>query len=169
MPGDRPQNCTGMMIERREQQLYASHHQFYVEDGVSPGNTGDPSFWTKDATEDRLAVVPRTVGIGTGTYGNVRVITEVHDGEPPVDLAEWDHVTEASLNIESGTLRVIGCLDLTGEDFKVSPGPYRVRCCHANLAESDEYGEEGRDWYVLQVWQAPESPRRIIKRWPAAA
>ena len=158
-----------MLIERREQRLYASHHQFYVEDGGHPGDTGDPTFWTEEAIEDRLAVVPGTVGIRTGSYGDVRIATEVHDGEPPVDLAEWDHVTEASLNIESGTLRVIGSLDLAGEDFKVSPGAYRIRCCHANLAGADEYGEEGLDWYVVQVWPAPESPRRIIKRWPAAA
>lgn len=158
-----------MLIEHREQRLYASHHQFYVEDGERPGDTGDSSFWTKEATEDRLAVVPGTVGIGTGTYGNVRVMTQIHDGEPPVDLAEWDHVTEASLHIESGMLSVIGCLDLKGEDFKVSPGTYRVRCCHANLCESDEYGEEGQDWYMVQVWPSPESPRRIIKRWSAAA
>ena len=158
-----------MLIERREQRLYASHHQFYVEDGECPGDTGDPSFWTKETTEDHLAVVRGTVGIGTGTYGNLQVTTEVHDSEPPVDLAEWDQVTEASLLIGGSTLRVIGCLDLTGEDFKVNPGTYRVRCCHANLAASDEYGEEGRDWYLVQVWPAPESPPRIIKRWLGAA
>jgi hypothetical protein len=38
-----------MLIERRAPRLYASHHQFYVEDGVRPGDTGDPWFWTKKA------------------------------------------------------------------------------------------------------------------------
>ena len=138
-----------MLIERREQQIYASHSQFYVEDGERPSDTGAADFWTENANEDRLATVPGTIGIATGTYGNVRVVIEVHTTEPSMDLAAWDHITEASLNIESGVLRVIGCLDRIAEDFNVIPNTYRVRCCHANLAESDEYGEAGQDWYVV--------------------
>ena len=86
-----------------------------------------------------------------------------------LEVAEWDHVTEASLTIESGILRVIVCLELTGEEFELGPGTYRVRCCHANLVESDETGEEGGDWYLVQVWPSPDSPPRILKRWQSAA
>jgi hypothetical protein len=157
-----------MLIERREQRLYASHHQFYVEDGERPGDTGDASFWTKAAVADLLAVVPGTVGVGTGSYGHVRVITEIHDGEPPLSLAVWDHVAEASLAVRGSTLRVIGCLEETGEEFSVAPGTYRVRCCYENLDEGVESGE-GPDWYVVQVWPAPAAPQRVLKRWSAAA
>ena len=157
-----------MLTERREQRHYASHHQFYVEDGVNPGDTADPSFWTAEACRDCLAISDGTLGIGTGTYGYVRVVTEIHDAEPPVDLAQWDHVTEAGLNVGSGVLRVIGCLEDTGEEFQVRPGSYSVRCCHANLAGADELGE-GSDWYLVQVWPAVETARRILKRQAAPA
>lgn len=153
-----------MVIERREQQLYASHHQFYVEDGDAPGNTGDPSFWTEQAFNDKLALVTGIVGIGTGSYGRVRVYSELHDTAPPLDLTAWDHVTEANLEVTSDTVRVIGCLDTEGENFTVKPGTYRVRCCHANLAEADDI-DDGEDWYVVQIWRAPISPPAVLKRW----
>ena len=56
-----------MLIEKREQRLYASHHQFYVEDSKNPGNTGAIEFWTEKAFTDKVTVVPGTVGVGTGT------------------------------------------------------------------------------------------------------
>ncbi|HEY9879047.1 MAG TPA: hypothetical protein V6D29_11355 [Leptolyngbyaceae cyanobacterium] len=161
-----------MLIESRKQRLYASHHQFYVEDQEYPGDTGDPNFWTEDAFKDLLAISEGTIGIGTGTYGSVDVTTEIHDSKPPLDLEVWDHVTEASLMLKSGTLQVIGCLEETGETFQVQSGSYCVRCCHANLDQSDEFGE-GSDWYLVQLWpcaialalagQLP--PPRVLKRW----
>ena len=155
-----------MLIESRKQRLYASHHQFYVEDRDYPGDTADPSFWTQEAFDDHLAIVEGTLGIGTGTYGYVQVTTEIHDEKPALEIELWDHVTEAGLKIRSGYLRVIGCLDNEGEEFKAEPGHYCVRCCHANLAGSSEF-DEGRDWYLVQVWPASGSPRRVLKRWPA--
>jgi hypothetical protein len=156
-----------MLVESRKQRLYASHHQFYVEDRDRPGDAADPEFWTKQASDDRLAVVEGTVGIGTGTYGEVEVTTEIHDEEPPLDVDVWDHVTEAALKVRSGYLQVVGCLEDKGEEFKVGPGDYRIRCCHANLAESNEFGE-GRDWYLVQIWPAPHSPRLVVRRWSPA-
>lgn len=155
-----------MLVERRKQRLYASHHQFHVEDRDLYGDTGDPSFWTQEAVRDLLAVVDGTIGIGTGTYGHVEVTTELHDSEPSLNLTMWDHVAEASLNIRSGRLRVIGCLDAddAGEVFEVEPGRYRVRCCHANLAEADDAGDGG-DWYVVQIWASADATRLVLKRW----
>jgi hypothetical protein len=156
-----------MLIESRRQMLYASHHQFYVEDKDNPGDTGDPAFWTKEATADCLATIEGTVGVGTGTHGEVKVVTEIHDKEPPLKIEDWDHVTEAGLKVLSGRLHVIGCLDDKGEDFSVEPGTYRVRCCHANLAESDDCGEGG-DWYLVQIWSSADASRRVLKQWSGA-
>ena len=156
-----------MILESRQQKLYASHHQFYIEDAQAPGDTGDPSFWTREASEDALATIQGTLGIGTGSYATVQVTTEIHDTEPPVQLDDWDHVTEAGLEITSGVLQVIGCLEDAGEEFTVAPGSYRVRCCHANLAGSAEFGE-GEDWYLVQVWPSEDGSRQVLKRWKPA-
>lgn len=156
-----------MIRESRAQKLYASHHQFYVEDARAPGDTGHPDFWTKQASQDALAVIAGTIGIGTGSYATVEVNTEIHDTEPPVQLDDWDHVTEAGLTITSGVLRVVGCLDDgDGEEFAVASGSYRVRCCHANLAGLEEFGE-GKDWYLVQVWPSGDASRQVLKRWSA--
>jgi len=151
-----------MLIERRDQRLYASYNQFYIEDKNGLGDTSSSDFWTPEAFRNKVAVVPGTVGIGTGTYGDVRVYTEIHDTPPPVDLAVWDHVTEAGLDVKSGMVRVIGCLDVQEENFAISPGSYRVRCCHADLAEANDTGGGG-DWYVVQVWPAPLMPPIVLK------
>jgi hypothetical protein len=154
-----------MLIERRQQRSYVSYSQFYVEDADQPGDTGDASFWTQQASDDKIAVIAGTIGFGTGTYGTVRIYSELHDAEPSLDLTMWDHVTEAGLEVRSGLVRVVGCIDnILGELFTVQPGPYRVRCCHANLAGAKGFGN-GEDWYVVQFWPAPISPPVVLKRW----
>ena len=152
-----------MLLEQREQQLYADYNQVYVQDSNAPGNTGDPAFWTERAFSDKLAFVDGIIGIGTVTYGDVRVRSEVHDSAPQFDLALWDHVTEASLDVRGRTIRITGCLDPEGENFAVRPGSYRVRCCHSSLAAAVE--EEGMDWYLVQIWPASHSAAVVLKRW----
>src|SRR5262245_56582261 len=150
----------------RKLRLYASHRQFYVQDCDPCGDTGAPSFWTDQACKDELAVADGILGIGTASYGSVKVVVEVHDAEPPLQLADWDHATEAGLEVASGTLRVIGCLENQGADFQVEPGPYRVRCCHANRAGRVDHGA-GADWYLVQVWPGDEPTPRVLKHWKA--
>src|SRR5262245_36860637 len=123
-----------MRLTTRTLRVYASHTQFYVQDSEPLGDTGDRSFWSDQACRDHLALADGILGIGTASYGFVRVEVELHDSEPPLDPNRWDHVTEAGLDVDSGTLVVIGCAVTDGDDFEVEPGHYRVRCCHANRA-----------------------------------
>ena len=162
-----------MVLEARRIRMYASYYQFLVEDAGHPGITSDPNFWTREAFDDRLAIIPGTIGIGTASYDFVDVVVEIHDSPPLLTTAEWGHVTEADLELSSGTLRVAGCLDSIEdpqETFMVARGRYRVRCCHANLAAATD-GTDDRtpgDWYLLQLWpsQKPAAPE-VLKRAPA--
>ena len=36
---------------------------------------------------------------------------EVHEAEPSVELAEWDHVTECGIDVPTGRVVVAGCTD----------------------------------------------------------
>ena len=158
-----------MLIEKRQKKLYASHTQFYVEDVDNPGDTGAPEFWTAEALANQLAVVPGTIGIGTGTYGDVLVMMETHDSPPEFDSAQWDHATEAGLDITKKKLQIVGCLDDGNEEvFDIKPGHYRVRCCHANLEESDEFGDGG-DWYLVQFWPSEPCKSEVLKYWKGKA
>lgn len=153
-----------MLQETREFTVYASHHQFYVEDRDIKGDSVD--LWDGDE-DDLFGETDGIVGIATATYGTVKVRAEVHSTKPAINLADWDHVTETSLEIESGTLQVIGCLSQTGEEFPVEPGRYRVRCCHANRAGGVSAGD-GQDWYLVQIWPAKSSTAKVLKRWQAS-
>jgi hypothetical protein len=145
--------------------VYASHHQFYVQDSAALGNTAEPSFWTEDAVNDRIAIADGIVGVGTGSFGFVKVKLEVHNSKPPLRLSQWDHVTEAGLKVRSKIVLVFGCLSDTGVFFRVYHEGYRVRCCHANLAESVEHGDGG-DRYLVQMWPGSYTGVHVLKRWP---
>lgn len=154
-----------MLLAVQEVSVYASHYQFYVQDSEPEGDPGTPQFWSSQALDDYLAVDSDIMAVGTASYGTVRVRAEVHDAEPPIADA-WDHITEAGVLVPSGTLRVEGCLDTTGVNFAVMPGPYRVRCCHANRSAGVDFGDGG-DWYLIQVWPGQGPERRVVKRWHA--
>ena len=112
-----------------EIQVDAAYSQFYFQDSEPRGNTGDPSFWTEEASARRLAVVDVIIGIGASTNGLIKVRVEEHDTEPELDLTQWDHVTECSLDIRSKFILVKGCLDQSGLFFKVVPCLlYTSRC-----------------------------------------
>jgi hypothetical protein len=145
--------------------VYASHFQFYVRDSEPDGDCGTPHFWSPQAMADHLAVDGDIMAVGTASYGTVRVRAEVHDAAPPIE-GEWDHITEAGISVHSGVLRVEGCIDTTGVDYKVAPGPYRVRCCHANRSAGVDVGDGG-DWYLIQAWPGQGPERRVLKRWQA--
>ena len=158
------------MIAEEEIRVYASHSQFYVQDGVlKPGGICEATFWTKDASDRRLAVGNGILGIGTGTYDFVKVRVEHYKVIPLIDLSQWDHVTEASLEVKTGLILIVGCLSQSGLFFEVQPAHYCVRACHANLAQSEHEvplgwtGEFG-DWYLVQFWPSEPSEPRVLKQ-----
>jgi hypothetical protein len=157
------------MAEEEQIRLYASHHQFYVQDSAPLSSADDPSFWTEDACENRIAIGDGILGVGTGTYGFVDVRVELHTSEPPVDLSSWDHVTECGLELRTQFFLIMGCLSTSGLFFTVTPGHFRVRVCHANLGESEQevpsnWSGEFRDWYLVQCWPSLLMPPNVLKR-----
>lgn len=59
-----------------------------------------------------LAVAPGVIGVGTVRNMDVPVELEVLYSQPDDNLEEWDHVTEASLDVPSGRIIIAGCTDL---------------------------------------------------------
>lgn len=160
-----------MLLVEEEIRLYASHHQFYVQDCDPPGKSDDAEFWTETASFNRLAIGDRLLAVGTGTYDFVKVRVEQHDVEPPLELPAWDHVTECGLQVRSQRILIMGCISSSGLFFSVKPQHYRVRVCHANLAESEQEvprdwtGPYG-DWYLVQFWPAGYAEPQVLKLRP---
>jgi hypothetical protein len=120
-----------MLTETRRQRLYASYHQFYIADsfpfryakpGKFPGDPGEAALWNRQEFEDRLAAIPGMLAVSTGSYGYIRVETEIHTSEPELQLDQWDHVTEGPLEMKTQDLMIVGCNDSGGEVLAITTG-----------------------------------------------
>ncbi len=159
------------MTKTTELTLFADYFQLHVADADSDGDLSDA--WTAQAVADHLAVARDALGIGTAVNVNVSVTVALLPQEPEDDSAEFDHVVEAGLDVSLGRLMVTGCTDY-GPDaatFEVQPGWNRVRVSRSNLArateadvDSDE-SPETTEKVRIQVWSAPATPSKVIKRW----
>jgi hypothetical protein len=148
--------------------LFADYFQFYIQDEAANGDLSDA--WNKETTERLLALAPGTVGIGTVRNMDVPVTVEILEHAPDDDSSEWDHVVEASLDVESGRIVIAGCTDYFPDAIRieVSPGTYRVRASYGALDTLSEDGLSGDDRYRLQLWLATSTAVRILKQRLAA-
>jgi hypothetical protein len=79
-------------------------------------------------------------------------------------VADFDRVVEASLNLASGSLLVIGSTAPEGMGAKGLPaGWYRVVVCSSRLDLHVESGDGG-DRYALWMWPEPPTPTVAVKR-----
>ncbi|MEV7519294.1 hypothetical protein [Streptomyces sp. NPDC091371] len=159
------------MTTTTELTLFADYFQIHVTDADADGDLSDA--WTDQAVADHLAVTREALGIGTAVNVNVSVTVVVLPREPGDDSSDFDHVVEAGLDVTSGRLMVLGCTDYAPDaaTFEIPPGWNRVRVSRSNLAraaeadiDSDE-SPETTERIRIQVWPAPQSPAKIIKRW----
>lgn len=141
-----------------------THHQFYISDKSSPFRTNSDDFWTKQASDDKLAIEEGLLGIGTECYGLVKGHVEVLDHVPnEEDFTSYDHVVEGSLQLASGILQVFPCLENTPIlELKLKPTTYRVRAYSSNLATLD--GDDGDDYYIIKLWPWKYMQRNVLKR-----
>src|SRR6476620_8992808 len=116
-------------------EIFADYHQFYLQDDDQ--SFGDLSqAWTEEATDRLLAVAPHVIGVGTVRNVKVPVSVTVHESPPQITEDEWDQITTASLQIDTGRIVVAGCTDYYPEAarIEVKPGVYEAIVCYAKLA-----------------------------------
>jgi len=144
--------------------LFADYFQFYLQDESAEGDLSDS--WTDEATDRLLAVAPGTVGVGTVRNMEVPVRVDVLEGEPPLDAEAWDHMTECSIQIDSGRLVVAGCTDYFPEAVRIplAPGTYAVRVSYGGLASLSADGLDGDDHYRVQLWPGVPTAARVLKQ-----
>jgi hypothetical protein len=147
-------------------QFTTSYHQFYLCDKDYIGDTGSFDFWTDNSFADKLAIETGILGVSIGTYGHVNTTISILDqrNEKP-DLALYDHVVEASLEITSGILQVLDCPNSNVElELNVPPGFYRVRVSAAGLDSIVDEDEEAEDTYHIEIWPEEPSASQVLKR-----
>ena len=84
-----------------------------------------------EAAARLLAVRPGVVGIGTVRNVDVPVSIELLGAEPMTSLAQWDHVVDCIVLVQSGRIVVAGCTDYFPDAARIDavPGTCRVRAC----------------------------------------
>ncbi len=151
-------------MQRHAFSLFADYFQFYLQDEAARGDLSQS--WTADATERLLAVAPGTVGVGAVRNMHVPVLVEVHEVEPPLELEQWDHITECSLEVSTGRIVVAGCTDYFPDAARVvvPPGVYRARVSYGGLYTLSKDGMHGDDRYRVQLWLGASVEPRVLKR-----
>jgi hypothetical protein len=164
----------GGQVTTTQLRLFADYFQVHVMDEDAEDDLGDA--WTREAVSDGLAVSEQTLGIGTAVNAHVTVEVEVLDRPPGDDGAAVDHVVEASIEVPSGRVAVLGCTDYLPDAarFEVPKGFVRVRASRANLANVRQPGQEGyaapeaMERVRLRIWPAPYRAPAVLKRWTSA-
>ena len=88
-------------------EVFADHHQFYVQDGGI--NPEEPTDWTDEDVERRAEVADNVVVICRLRNMTVPVTRELHEAEPAIDLSGYGHAVECSVDLSTGVLQVHEC------------------------------------------------------------
>ena len=145
-------------------EIFADYHQFYLkDDDLSFGDLSEA--WTQEATDRLLAVAPHVIGVGTVRNTTVPVSVVVHESQPKDSPDEWDHITTASLRIDTGRIVVAGCTDYYPDAarLEVAPGVYEVVICYSKLGSLSENGLDGEDSYHVHLFPGREIEPVILK------
>ncbi|MCG0284536.1 hypothetical protein [Streptomyces sp. PSAA01] len=152
-------------------ELFADYFQIHALDDKSEGDLSD--VWTDQSVLDGLGAVEDALAIGTAVNVTVAVSVHILTEQPDDDRDDFDHVVEASLNLVSGRLVVLGCTDYLPDAarFDMPAGWIRVRASRRNLAAAiqadiDPYeAPETTEQLRLQAWPAAHSQPLVSKRW----
>ena len=147
----------------RRYQIFADYHQFYLWDhGKSPDAPVD---YTDEDVRRRVKADLFVVVVQPERNMTVPVELRIAERAPELDLAAWDHVAEASLEVPSGRLEIHECTGGSVDILPVKPGFHRVRAHIAGLSTRSTDGLDGRDSYSITVWPAPFAEVAVLKQY----
>jgi hypothetical protein len=150
-------------MQRASFTVSTDFHQFYLWDRqVGPEAPDD---YCDADIENRIKVAPHVFVLQPERNDEIPVILEIHEAEPACDMADWDHVAEASLHLPSGQLEVHECTGGPVANIALDPGWYRVRSFHGGFGTIDPRTGEGQDHYMILLWPSPESALSVLKQY----
>jgi hypothetical protein len=160
--------------------VYASHYQFYVQDvdaydawmraGAAMDPDLPPAGWTDEAVQiHRIGIERFSISVGTARYDFVETVLRVVESAPaPDDRA--DHIVEADLEVSSGAVSVVGCLEEPGPEHRVmvQAGRFRVRVSYLPAdPPADSQADNGAgDFlsYCIDMWPSDHDAELVILR-----
>jgi len=149
-------------IEQYDFLVYASHHQFYIDDlDLSKdflGEYTDIAAW--------LRTFPGTIMVETACDDIVPVRVIVQDRKPDDKyFVRWDHVAEASINVPSDNLYLTVSVAPNDDSQKIpiKTGIYRARIYWAGINYMQQLKELGEEYYKIIFWPEEYKPIQVLK------
>jgi hypothetical protein len=145
--------------------IFADHFQFVLMDESSKDDFS--SIWTDESLRQMLAVGKMAVCPGTLRNVEVEVEVRIEDREPTIDLSVFDHIAEASLDVPSGKLAVMGSTGYLPDAprIEVAPGTYRVLSLASGVETIKTEWEPAEDKYIVYLWPGAHQKPRLVKHW----
>jgi hypothetical protein len=153
-------------MEKYDFNFNSEYYQFYVLDAQTKASTDATDFWCPEADARRLAIGEGLLGVTIATYGGARGSLLIKTQKPDAKLTA-DHIVEASIRIPSGILQIKNCTGYeTQLEVKITKGTYRIRISSHHLSSVN--GDEGEDFYTLEMWQSRFAKPVILKAYRPA-
>ncbi len=153
--------------------VFADYFQFYLEDEAKSDKSDDDldALWSQENVANMLGIGNGFIAIGTARNMMVPVVVDVRN-IPPGKAEEKrlfeaaDQVTEASLEVTSGRIVVIGCTEYYPDAprIDVNSGWYQVRIFYNDLDTLSKDGLEGDDSYHIMIYPGSHIEPKVLKR-----
>jgi hypothetical protein len=151
------------IISKHDLSFFTEYYQFYILDSETKAQTDAADFWNDEADKRKLAIGEGLLGVTVAKYAEIKVDVRVLISEP-IEDSYADHIVETSLNLLSGLLQVKDCTNYdTILELNLEKGSYRIRISSFKLWTVK--GDEGDDYYVVEVWKSAFVVTKILKEW----
>jgi|SRR5581483_8728327 len=145
--------------------IVADYFQFVLMDETSADDFS--TIWTEPALERMLAAGESAICAGTLRNVDVPVEIRLTVERPSIDLDQYDHAVEASIQLPSGKLIVMGCTGYLPDAPRIDllPGCYRALFLVSGIESIKTEWEQADDLYAVYLWPEAAGVPQLIKHW----
>lgn len=161
--------CNGVlgltMPSSHKFKIFADYFQFVLVDETSDDDFSE--IWGKTALDRMLAVGDKALCPGTLRNIDVDVQINIVEKMPVIEHNDFDHIAEASIDIPSGKLIVMGCTGYLPDAprIEVNPGIYQALFLVSGVKSIAVESEPAEDIYVVYLWPGQQREPGLVKHW----
>lgn len=153
------------MPSSQQFEIFADYFQFVLMDETSDDDFSE--IWSKAALVRMLAVGDKALCPGTLRNIDVDVQINIVEQKPVIAHNDFDHIAEASINIPSGKLVVMGCSGYLPDAPRIDvvPGVYEALFAVSGINTITDEAESAEDKYTVYLWPGQQREPELIKHW----
>ena len=150
--------------------FYTQYGQFYLSSDNGSflnddSNKRESSDTFNESLKERLSIEKNALVVFSQSYGHIKGEIEVlEEPKGDIDYAKYDHIVEGGINVQSGELQILSWPGNEVElSMEIKPARYRVRIYGANL--DSVTGDDGDDFYRIELWKSDDMERKVLKQY----